>query len=93
MAKSARDVNRIPTVIAVSSVDGTTPTLLEVDPTTGELLVKTNFVAPSYDYIALTYTGSNLTQVVYKTGGASGTVVATLTLVYTGSQLDSITKT
>ena len=38
-----------------------------------------------YDYIALSYTGSNLTGVVYKIGGASGTVVATLTLGYDGS--------
>lgn len=47
---------------------------------------------PIHDYIALSYTGSNLTSVVYKTGGAGGTTVATLTLAYTGSQLDSVTK-
>lgn len=47
---------------------------------------------PPHDYIALTYTGSNLTGVVFKDGGASGTTVATLTLAYTGSQLDSVTK-
>ena len=47
---------------------------------------------PIHDYIALSYTGSNLTSVVYKTGGAGGTTVATLTLTYTGSQLDSVTK-
>lgn len=38
-----------------------------------------------YDYIALSYTGSNLTGVVYKLGGASGTTVATLALTYDGS--------
>lgn len=47
---------------------------------------------PAHDYIALSYTGSNLTGVIYKTGGAGGTTVATLTLAYTGSVLDSITK-
>jgi len=47
---------------------------------------------PIHDYIVLSYTGSNLTSVVYKTGGAGGTTVATLTLTYTGSQLDSVTK-
>jgi len=46
-----------------------------------------------YDYVALSYTGSNLTGVVYKTGGSGGATVATLTLAYTGSQLDSITRT
>lgn len=57
-------------------------------------IIKQNDLVPSqYDYIGLTYTGSNLTGVVYKTGGGAGTTVATLALAYTGSQLDSITKT
>jgi hypothetical protein len=44
------------------------------------------FAAPSTsDYAAFTYTGSNLTQVVYKRGGASGDVVGTLNLTYDGS--------
>jgi hypothetical protein len=47
---------------------------------------------PAHDYIALTYTGENLTGVVYKDGGSGGTTVATLTLVYAGSQLTSVTK-
>jgi hypothetical protein len=47
---------------------------------------------PAHDYISLSYTGTNLTGVVYKTGGAGGTTVATLTLAYTGNQLDSVTK-
>lgn len=40
---------------------------------------------PPHDYIGNTYTGSNLTTVVYKRGGASGTTVATLTMTYDGS--------
>jgi hypothetical protein len=48
---------------------------------------------PAHDYIELTYTGEDLTQVVYKSGGASGTVVATLNLSYSGGKLVSITKT
>jgi hypothetical protein len=41
----------------------------------------------------LSYTGSNLTDVVYKTGGSSGTTVATLTLAYDGNDnLTSVTK-
>ena len=48
---------------------------------------------PEHDYIALTYTGSNLTGVVYKTGGSGGTTVATLTLAYDGNDnLTSVTK-
>jgi hypothetical protein len=47
---------------------------------------------PANDYISLSYTGSNLTTVVYKTGGSSGTTVATLTLAYSGSDLISVTK-
>lgn len=50
------------------------------------------FEIPAYDYIALAYTGANLTGVTYRTGGASGTIVATLTLAYSGSDLTSVTK-
>jgi len=47
---------------------------------------------PAHDYVALGYTGDNLTTVVYKTGGSGGTTVATLTLAYTGARLDSVTR-
>jgi hypothetical protein len=47
---------------------------------------------PEHDYISLSYTGSNLTGVVYKTGGVSGTTVGTLALAYSGSTLISVTK-
>jgi hypothetical protein len=48
---------------------------------------------PAHDYMDLSYTGSNLTSVVYKTGGSSGTTVATLTLTYDGSNnLTSVAK-
>ena len=55
--------------------------------------IQNSLVPKNYDYIGLTYTGTNVTSVVYKFGGASGDVVATLTLAYTGSVLDSVTKT
>lgn len=55
--------------------------------------VVTGLEIPEHDYIALSYTGSNLTGVVYKTGGSGGTTVATLTLAYDGSDnLISVTK-
>ena len=44
---------------------------------------------PAHDNIQLTYTGENLTGVAYRVGG---TTVATLTLAYTGTRLDSVTK-
>lgn len=50
-------------------------------------------VPTEYDYIAMTYTGTNLTTVVYRQGGAAGTIVATLTLAYTGTRLDTVTRT
>jgi hypothetical protein len=55
--------------------------------------VVTGLEIPEHDYIDLSYTGSNLTGVVYKTGGSGGTTVATLTLAYDGSDnLTSVTK-
>lgn len=53
-----------------------------------------NSLAPSiYDYIGLGYTGDNLTSVLYKLGGSGGTLVSTLTLAYSSSILQSVTKT
>lgn len=51
-----------------------------------------SLVPEAFDYISLSYTGDNLTTAVYKTGGSGGSTVATLTLAYTGAQLDSVTK-
>jgi hypothetical protein len=49
---------------------------------------------PKADYLSLSYTGSNLTGVVYKSGGSGGTTVATLALTYDGSgNLTSVTRT
>lgn len=48
---------------------------------------------PAHDYVALSYTGADLTGVVYKTGGSGGTTVATLALTYTDSVLQTITRT
>jgi hypothetical protein len=68
-------------VVKVSTVDG--------DP----LAIVNGLSVPEHDYIALSYTGSNLIGVVYKTGGSGGTTVATLVLTYDGSNnLTSVTK-
>lgn len=51
------------------------------------------FQLPSYDYLSMAYDGSgNVTSVVYRTGGSTGTIVATLTLGYSGANLVSVTK-
>ena len=58
-----------------------------------------NFNIPAYDYLALTYvaTGNGVGEVetaTYKTGGSSGTTVATLTIAYNASnEISSVTKT
>ena len=50
-------------------------------------------VTQSYDYVSLSYTGDNLTGVVFKTGGSAGTTVATLALTYDGNDnLLTVTK-
>lgn len=57
-----------------------------------------SLVPEVYDYIALTYVAAGagvgeIETVVYKTGGAAGTTVATLTLAYDGSnRLSSTTR-
>lgn len=48
---------------------------------------------PAHNYVGLGYTGSDLTTVTYRTGGAGGTVVGTVTLAYTAGVLTSVTRT
>lgn len=56
-------------------------------------LATLNSLVPSkYDYIELDYTGNNLTTAIFKLGGPSGTIISTLTLAYSGSNLVSVTK-
>lgn len=49
------------------------------------LPVSGGFPIPTYDYIDNTYVGGNLTQTVYRRGGASGTIVGTVTMTYDGN--------
>ena len=70
-------------------------TIGKVDQGTGGVsawLTKAGFAIAGYDYVSLGYTGSNLTTVVFKSGGAGGTTINTLTLAYTGARLDSVTR-
>lgn len=77
--------------IPLSDIDVATTTGGASPTVTGSVyqLMGTGLVPEAYTSIELGYTGSNLTSVVYK---LSGTTVATLTLAYIGSQLDSVTR-
>ena len=57
---------------------------------------------PAYDHVTMTYIGTtnNLDTVVYRRGGSSGTIVATVTYTYVGgtpitdnARIATITKT
>ena len=45
---------------------------------------------PEADYMALTYSGTNISTIVYKVGGVNGTIVATVALTY--DSLNNITS-
>lgn len=50
-------------------------------------------VTQPFDYVSITYTGDNITGVVFKVGGSGGTTVATLTLTYDANdRLLTVTK-
>lgn len=57
--------------------------------------IPAGLVPTAFDYISLTYVGAttDIQTVTYKSGGSGGTTVATLTLVYDGSnRLSNVTK-
>ena len=51
----------------------------------GDAVAREGLEIPTHDYISNTYTGSNLTQTLFKRGGSGGITVATLTMTYDGS--------
>jgi hypothetical protein len=51
----------------------------------GELKVMNSLVPDTYDYIDLSYTDGNLTQVTFKSGGSDGSVISILSLGYDDS--------
>ena len=75
----------LPTGAATSAKQDTQTTLLQGI---------AGMIPSAYDYTSLSYTGSNLTGVVFKSGGSGGTTVSTLTLAYDGdNNLTIVTKT
>ena len=75
------------------SSDGGTTWYAQKGDTSGRAITVSGLIPHEYDYISLSYTGDNLTGVVYKINGSGGTTVATLVLAYTGAVLNTITKT
>ena len=60
---------------------------------TKPVVVMAGLNIPLHDYVSCSYTGANMTGVVFKNGGSGGNTVATLTLTYDGSNnLLTVTK-
>jgi len=95
---ASRDQNRVTTLLGVSSVDGRTPTDIAANPATNSMLVEESggMTIPSFDYVSMALSAGDTTETyTFKTGGAGGTTVATVTVVYTDSTrevLSSVTK-
>ncbi len=66
-----------------------------LDANGNQISISSGLVTAAYDYIELSNYNANNDPgtIVYKINGASGTIVATLTLAYSGSNLISVTKT
>ncbi len=81
--------------ITVGRVLDSTTDSVTVEPGAAPLQVKElNVLVPEeFDHLTLAYTTGDLTSVVYRTGGAGGSIVATLTLVYTLGDLTSVART
>jgi len=74
------------------AIDGRTYEEISVKRVSSPVSVLQGLEIPEHDYISLSYTDGDLTGVTYKTGGSSGTTVATLTLAYTDGNLTSVAK-
>ena len=99
MATTAhRDPNRIPNSLDVSTADFTTQVEPASNPTSHARIVEINntLVTLNYDYVSRSDNGTDTVTWVFKSGGASGTTVATIVIVYTDSTFStivSVTKT
>lgn len=56
-----------------------------ISPGGGDAVMREGLEIPTHDYYVNTWSGGNLTKTIYKRGGASGTVVATVDRTYDGS--------
>lgn len=89
---------------ALDIFDRTHPLRVDVDENLKVNLADGSYILPvvnqaqlipfAFDYVSLSPTGTNPTTIVYKTGGPSGTTVATLTLTYDGNNnVQTVTRT
>lgn len=78
-------VGDVPAILAGGS-DGYNYHVIALDPTGKQLVREQNQLVPfGYDYIGMTYGGPPkrlLSTMVYRSGGASGAIVATVTYTY-----------
>lgn len=99
MAQAPRDQNRVAALLGVSSIDGITPTPVAANPVNNALFVEGvhGLNLGVYDYVSMALSGGDTTETyTFKTGGSSGTTVATVVIVYTDDTrevLSSVTKT
>lgn len=92
-ATSANQVLEIAQLTAINS--NTTGVATESTLAAFSNKTASSLVAVAYDYQSISYVGvtTNIDTVVYKSGGAGGTTVATLTMGYDGSsRLTSVTR-
>lgn len=95
------DVNNRSTIIGVDSSLFSDPVTIAVNPTTHAILTEGSSAGglgiPSYDYVSMALSDGDTTETyTFKSGGSSGTTVATVVVVYTDSSrevLSSVTKT
>jgi hypothetical protein len=96
--KEALDVNLTTGDIQIGAVEiknGTSDTRAEVNSTNSLKVfdsVANSLVPAVYDWITLSWTGEDLTGVVFKNGGSSGSIISTLTLTYSGGKLVGVGK-
>lgn len=97
MGRARFDQNNFPSLFGVSSADGQTPVEVYVDPSTHELLTTDSGSSggssiPAHDYIGITYPTSTSEVYTYKTGGSGGTIVLTVTVVYTDTSKENLSS-
>lgn len=61
-----------------------------------QINLSTGLGIPTHDYISISYDSSTQETYTFKSGGASGTIVATVVIIYTSStkeNISTVTKT
>lgn len=95
-ATAANQVLEIAQLTAINSNTAGLLTDTELRASPVAVSIAGSLVPEAFDYQDITYVGAttNINTVVYKSGGSGGTVVATLTMGYDGSnRLTSVTRT